>query len=333
MRARRGGFASWISALLAVAAAAAYGGLSQVGFSQAPLSTPAARSDIQVVAFALARQSETRWRDGKRTEARSETEILPLVVIQQGRYVEVENDASDERHRGAVEHMLKQFPTYQVLRWGVAQKQLRVASARQQLFQCSELVVGAAEPALRTDDFWNEQTVSDKDSETTIRISRPFLAVSGERGGPDLRAPVGSRSALRRRVEEFVLKAAKEVAREKNFAFEPGPEVKLTYMHFFRLGAERLAVAKVWMRGPEKIFPLLLFARVPERGEPGLVANLASEEVLQGASGYDFIDAAELRGQAVVFVQYGTTEQVEFIILEWRDGKFAEAFRGGGYGC
>ncbi len=332
MKAGRGSFSSWVVSLAMAAFALS------LGFSQAPSPSSAAQGDVQVVAFALARQWETRSQEGKKTEARTETEILPLVVIQQGRYVEVENDASDERHRGAVENLLKQFPTYQVLRWGVAQNQLRVASARQQLFQCSELVIGAAEPALKTDDFWHEQTVSDKGTETTIRISRPFLAVSGEASGADLRAFVGPRSALRRRVEEFFLKAAKEVAREKNFAFEPGPEEKLTYMHFFRLGGERLAVAKVWMRGPEKIFPILLFARVPdsgvpEKGEPELVANLASEEVLQGASGYDFIDAAELRGQPVVFVQYGTPERVEFIILEWRGGKLAEAFRGGGYGC
>ncbi len=328
MKTGRDSSSSWIVVSLAMAAVALL-----LGFSQAPSASPATPGDIQVVAFALARQTETRLREGKKVEARSETDILPLVVIQQGRYVEVENDANDERHRSAVENLLKQYPTYQVLRWGVAQKQLRVMSARQQLFQCSELVVGAAEPALKTDDFWNEQTVSDKERVTTVRISRPFLAVSGAGGGPDLRAFVGARSALRKRVEEFVLKAAKEVARERNFAFEPGPEEKLTYMHFFRLGAERLAVAKVWMRGPEKIFPILLFARVPEGGKLELVANLASEEVLQGASGYDFIDVTELKGQPLVFVQYGTTEIVEFIILVWRDAKLAEAFRGGGYGC
>ncbi len=328
-----GRLACWISVCLGLTAGAGQPRFSEPAFSQVPPATPAATSEIQVVAFAFARQSETRSREGKPVETRSETEILLLAVIQQGHYVEVENDASDERQRGAVENLLKQFPAFPVLRWGALQYRLRVTGARRQLFQCSELVVGTAEPALKTDDFWNEQTVSDKNGETTIRISRPFLAVTGEAGGADLRVPVGPHSALRKRAEEFFLKAAKEAGREKRFAFEPGPEEKLTYMHFFRLGGQRVAVAKVWMRGPEKFFPILLFAEVPEQGELQLVASLASEELLQGSSGYDFIDVAGMRGQPMVFVQYGTTEQVEFVILEWRDGKLTEAFRGGGYGC
>ncbi len=321
------------SASFAVIVIAVGLGLPQPIFSQASPTRPAARGDIQVIAFALTRQSETRSREGKRVEKQSETEILPLTVLQQGRYVEVENDASDERQRSAVENLLKQFPTFQVLRWGAAQNRLTVTGTRQRLFQCSELVVGTAEPALKTDDFWNEQAVSDKNGETTIRISRPFVAVSGDAGSSELRVAIGPYSSLRKASEEFFRKAAKEVAREKGFAFEPGPEEKLTYMHFFRLGRDRLAVAKVWMRGPEKFFPILLFARIPEQGEPQLVANLASEELLQGSSGYDFIDAAEVGGQPVVFVQYGTTEQVEYVILEWQGGKLTEAFRGGGYGC
>jgi hypothetical protein len=325
-----------------------------------------------VVAFAFLRQTETKWKDG-RSKARSETEILPLAVLQptaagHSIYAAVENDATQPRHRGAVENLLQQFPTYQVLRWGAIQKQLRVTAPRQQLYQCSELMVGTAEPGLATDDFWTEQTVSEKESETTTRISRPFLAVSGlpdqvggEAASLNRRLSVGARSALRERMQKFAVKAAKQVAREKNFAFEPGPEPRLTYLEFFQLGADRLVVGKVWLRGPEKIFPILLFLRLSREGpglsdsgapnpvarpgpqagsaqtgqggEPELVASLASEELVQGASGYDFIDVAELKGQWLVFVQYGTTELVEFIILEWRGGRLFEAFRGGGYGC
>ena len=307
-------------------------GSPQLIFSQATPAKPAVKGDLRVIAFVFSRQSETRAVEGKRIERQSETEILPLTILQQGRYVPVENDASDERQRSAVEDLLKKFPTFQVLRWGAAQNRLSVTGIRQQLFQCSELVVGTAEPALKTDDFWNEQVVSDKNGETTMRISRPFVAVSGDVGGPELRVAIGPYSPLRKKSEEFFHKAAKEVAREMRFAFEPGPEEKLTYMHFFRLGQDRLAVAKIWMRGPEKFFPILLFALIPEQGEAQLVAHLATEELLQGSSGYDFIDAAEIAGQPVVFVQYGTTEQVEYVILEWQGGKLTEAFRGG-YGC